>query len=94
MSKLLGMIMLIGICCVIFFLEIIFIDNGAVSYLCSMLIIQFGKYYSHFIDEKAEILTIHYKTTKEGAEFEPRTDCKTLAQRMLYSVQIGNNFCP
>lgn len=42
--------------------EIIFIDSGAVL---GMLIIQFGKYYPHFIDEKAEILTIIKQLRRE-----------------------------
>lgn len=66
-----------GICCVIFFffeLTICLYSGTVLDMLFYLiLIILFGKY-SHFI-EKAETQMLHnfYRTTKEGAEFEPAT---------------------
>lgn len=63
---------------------------GMLFYL--ILIILFGKY-SHFI-EKAEtqMLNNFYRTTKEGAEFEPGTPIvKLLVQRMLVPEGRGSS---
>lgn len=83
--------------------EIIFIYSGIVLRVFYLiLIILFGKY-SHFIDKM-----LSNKTTKEGGEFEPKTDCKTLVQRILVVTilvvtkggelycagLVGNTFCP